>query len=680
MQHIKRLMAVGALLLTMVTAGAQTVTDSMSSDRRPRVGVVLSGGGAKGMAHIGVLKVLEKAGIPVDIVTGTSMGSIVGGLYATGYSAAQLDSIVRAQDWTNLLADRTELREQSLASRKKQNTYLLTKRFTMGKRDMSDMGLLQGRNISQLFEQLVGRDSIDFNTLTIPFACVATDIVDNTEYDFHSGRLAQAMRASMAIPAAFSPVRLGDHVLVDGGLRNNYPADLAREMGADIIIGVSVQGEGKTADDLGSTGSIIGQIVDVNCKNKYDDNWAMTDVRIRVNVKGYSTVSFTPAAIDTLIRRGEEEAMRHWEEILAVKQQTGAPSVLKPHKSMMPEVTTEPDKSNDASAAVGVRFDSEERVAMQGNLNVPFNAKTPTDLDLTLRLGKRIMGRAELIVHRHEDSSQMYSKLISRVAYLFRHDEINIYNKGDKSFNVTYNQHVGELTLLDFSIRNFNFDLSARFDYYDFRNLLIDHQANYSGIDIGDDHYISYHARVTYTSEDSWQFPTCGAALRAQYAYYTDNFADLNNRAGLSDVSASWRINISLSSRFTLQPMAYGRLLFGAERPIYLSNAIGGEWFGRYTDQQMPFAGIGHLEHTDPHFLAVQMQGQQLIGSNNYITLRIAAAQHAQRLSEITDHHTMLGLQVAYAYNTPFGPLGASIGYSNHTKKLNFFVNLGFEF
>ena len=664
------------------SAGGQTVSDSTSGGRRPRVGVVLSGGGAKGVAHIGVLKVLERAGIPVDIVTGTSMGSIVGGLYATGYSADQLDSIVRAQNWTNLLADRMELRQQNLANRRKQNTYLLTKRFTMGNGDMSDRGLLRGRNISQLFEQLVGYDSIDFNTLPISFACVATDIVDNTEYDFHCGRLAQAMRASMAIPAAFSPVRIGDHVLVDGGLRNNYPADLAREMGADIIIGVSVQGEGKKADDIGSTGSIIGQIIDVNCKNKYDDNWAMTDVKIRVNVKGYSTVSFTPAAIDTLIRRGEEEAMRHWEELLAVKQQTGTPLVSKPHKQLMLEAATEPypDQSNEAFAAIGVRFDNEERVAMQVNFNFPFNTKTPTDLDLTLRLGKRIMARAELAAHRRKGGNQMTSKLMSRVAYLFRHDEINIYKKGDKSFNFTYNQHVSELTLLDFGIRNFNFDLGARFDYYDFRDLLINHQANYSDIDIGDDHYFSYHARVVYTSEDSWQFPTRGVDFRSQYAYYTDNFVDLNNRTGMSDVSASWRINMSLSSRFTLQPMVYGRLLFGTERPVYLSNAIGGEWFAHYTDYQMPFAGIGHLEHTDPYFLAVQMQGQQRIGSNHYVTLRLAAAQHALQLDEITDHRTMLGLQMGYAYNTPFGPLGASLGYSNHTKEMNFFINLGFEF
>ena len=122
----------------------------------------------------------------------------------------------------------------------------------------------------RLFDRLTAgyTDSISFDSLPIPFACVATNIVDNTEYDFHSGRLALAMRTSMSIPAVFSPVRLGDKVLVDGGLRNNYPADIAKAMGADYVIGVTVQGSPRTADDINSNASVIGQIIDVNCKNK----------------------------------------------------------------------------------------------------------------------------------------------------------------------------------------------------------------------------------------------------------------------------------------------------------------------------------------------------------------------------------------------------------------------------
>ena len=337
MKHmIKAALAVCALALSL-PAYAQT-PDSTALDR-PRVAVVLSGGGAKGVAHIGVLKVIERAGIPVDIVTGTSMGSIVGGLYALGYDACSLDSIVRRQNWDFLLSDKENLSNQNLADREKQNTYMLTKNFTGKKKDVSQGGFVKGKNLAELFRRLVGQygDSIDFNTLPIPFACVATDIVTNTEYDFHSGYIAQAMRASMAIPGAFSPVRLGDKVLVDGGLRNNYPADVARAMGADIIIGVTVQGDPRTADDLGSVGSIIGQIVDVNCKNKYDENLAITDLPIRVNTKGYSSASFTPAAIDTLLRRGEEEALRHWDELLALKARLGLSDDYQPLRHSVPQ-------------------------------------------------------------------------------------------------------------------------------------------------------------------------------------------------------------------------------------------------------------------------------------------------------------------------------------------------------
>ena len=195
---------------------------------------------------------------------------------------------MRQQDWAYVISDREDMSRQSLRDREKQNTYALSYGLTIGKRNENDGGIIKGKNLSQLFHKLcIGYlDSLDFNKLPIPFACVATNIIDNTEYDFHAGRLPQAMRASMAIPAAFSPVRLGDKVLVDGGLRNNYPADIAREMGADIIIGVTVQGAPKTADELGHTLSILSQVIDVNCMNKYDENIAITDVPIRVNTTG----------------------------------------------------------------------------------------------------------------------------------------------------------------------------------------------------------------------------------------------------------------------------------------------------------------------------------------------------------------------------------------------------------
>ena len=737
-------------LLTMGAAMAQT--DSTTTGRK-RVAVVLSGGGAKGMAHIGVLKVLERAGIPVDIVTGTSMGSIIGGLYAIGYNANALDSLVRVQDWGYVISDREDLSNQSLSDRKKQNTYFIN--TNLGKKDKNAGGIIKGKNLAELFQQLcVGyTDSIDFTRdLPIPFACVATNIIDNSEYDFHSGRLAQAMRASMAIPAAFSPVRIGDMVLVDGGLKNNFPADIARQMGADIIIGVTVQGPPKVAENLGGTMSIISQIVDVNCKNKYDENLAITDLHFPVDTKGFNAASFTPAAIDTLIRRGEEEAMRHWDQILALKKRIGIddsfrPTILQP---LRPQVLTEKrhvtgftfenmtaqderfirqkhhlnkldsidaklqqqltttmrvdlfyqtaecrlvqdgddmrvilsaSGKKSAQLHAGVRFDTEEYATVQVGLDIPWKTLVPVSTELTVRLGKRIMGRMEITGHPRYFTRPKF-------CYTFYRNDIDVYLNGDRDYNMRYNQSQAELTPLNFDLRHFNIQFGLRWDYMHYRSGLGSETS--SQMYFENEHFISYRGRVNYNSEDNWYFPTRGVRFKAEYAYVTNNFVKLNEYApdgtklgkttGMSEVSANWRASFTFGSRFTLQPMVYGRLLFGNVVPTVLSNTIGGEWFSHYVEQQMPFAGIGRMESIDKQFFAAQLQAQQRIGEKHYALLKVAFGQNADKVRNLLDHRALFGVQAAYYYNTMFGPVGASLGYSNHTKSAYFFINLGYVF
>ena len=737
-------------LLTMGAAMAQT--DSTTTGRK-RVAVVLSGGGAKGMAHIGVLKVLERAGIPVDIVTGTSMGSIIGGLYAIGYNANALDSLVRVQDWGYVISDRENLSNQSLSDRKKQNTYFIN--TNLGKKDKNAGGIIKGKNLAELFQQLcVGyTDSIDFTRdLPIPFACVATNIIDNSEYDFHSGHLPQAMRASMAIPAAFSPVRIGDMVLVDGGLRNNFPADIARQMGADIIIGVTVQGPPKVAENLGGTMSIISQIVDVNCKNKYDENLAITDLHFPVDTKGFNAASFTPAAIDTLIRRGEEEAMRHWDQILALKKRIGIddsfrPTILQP---LRPQVLTEKrhvtgftfenmtaqderfirqkhhlnkldsidaklqqqltttmrvdlfyqtaecrlvQDGDDMRAILtaggrksvqlhaGARFDTEEYATVQVGLDIPWKTLIPVSTELTVRLGKRIMGRMEITGHPRYFTRPKF-------CYTFYRNDIDVYLNGDRDYNMRYNQSQAELTPLNFDLRHFNIQFGLRWDYMHYRSGLGSETS--SQMYFENEHFISYRGRVNYNSEDNWYFPTRGVRFKAEYAYVTNNFVKLNEYApdgtklgkttGMSEVSANWRASFTFGSRFTLQPMVYGRLLFGNVVPTVLSNTIGGEWFSHYVEQQMPFAGIGRMESIDKQFFAAQLQAQQRIGEKHYALLKVAFGQNADKVRNLLDHRALFGVQAAYYYNTMFGPVGASLGYSNHTKSAYFFINLGYVF
>ncbi len=765
-----------------VTDSLVWMPDSSTWMSRPKVALVLSGGGAKGMAHIGVLRVLERAGIPIDIITGTSMGALIGGLYSIGYDAETLDSLVSVQDWNVLLSDKADMRSQSLAEREKQNTYILSRPLSIARKShTASGGLISGSNLSQLFTRLtVGwHDSISFATLPIPFACVATNIVDNTEYVFHNGYLPTAMRASMAIPGVFTPVRMSvvsekvrvkseelkchkndsakhtnsplftltsslkkDMVLVDGGLRNNYPADVARQMGADIIIGVSVQSEPRTADELQSGPNILMQIVDQNCKNKFAENWAMTDIPIKVNVKGYSSASFTRTAIDTLIARGEQAAMKQWDKLMQLKRTLGLADSYQPDRlhRKVPQskalsfridsiqfdnisaqdrnyVTTKYglERGRDVTAEqveqvitdlgtnllytnagynisksdgkyiltisagerktsrvnLGVRFDTEEMVALQANMSHRLPTRMPVTLELTGRLGKRMMARVDANV------SPMHHGRIG-LSYLFRHDDINIYEGGKRDYNFTYNQHAVNLQALSFNIRNFSCDVNLHMDFFDFHDVLFGEEAKPERID--NIHMYSYVFRLNYDSEDQWFFTTRGARLKAGFGYYTDNFIGWKGHGGLSIADCLWRMSFPLNSRFTLQPMLYGRIILGDGAPLIMRNAIGGMTAGQYLAHQMPFAGVGHVEFAGNAMLACQLRAQQRIADNNYIILRVAAAQHNDKLRDILKRRTLTGCELAYFYDSMFGPLGASLGYSSKTKEAYFYINLGYQF
>ena len=724
---------------------ALTVMPLFSGERK-KVAVVLSGGGAKGTAHIGALKVIERAGLPIDIVTGTSMGSLVGGLYAIGYNADALDSLVRGLDWSYVISDRENMSRQSLSDRQKQNTYILSRGLTIGKRNNDGGGFIRGKNINMLLEKLcMGyTDSIDFNKLPIPFACVATNLVDNSEVNFHSGRLPQALRASMANPAVFSPVRIGKMVLVDGGMTNNFPVDLARAMGADIVIGVTVQDSLRGSEGLNNPLNILMQIVDFNTMNKYNENIANTDVHIRVDPSGYSSASFNSAAVDTLICRGEAEAMRHWDELIALKDSIGIddsfvpirlqplrPRVMTEHvhltgcvfENMTPQdeaflkakfhlnrldsistrdeelITTsmrtdlfyqtatsrlveEPDgyrlvltagNRKTSQVNIGFRFDNEEMVALQMNANLPLKKTLFVSSDLTLRLGKRILAGGEITFHPRW-------MRISRptVSYYFRHNDIAVYNRGDREYSIVYNHHQTSLEPFNFSIHNFDFKMGVCWDYYHFGKKLQSDDSRDVNFENG--HYFKYQANVNYNSEDSWYFPTKGARFQAGYAYITDNFAKMNGKAGVSDVRASWRKSFALGKNFTLQTMLYGRMLFGTDIPHVYGNLVGGDYFGQYVEQQMPLTGLGHVEYAERHFAAVQMQAQQRLGKSHYFMLRFSVAQHAEELKDILKTKSLIGNQFAYFYDTVFGPLGATIGYSNRTKSPYLYINLGYVF
>ena len=280
---------------------------------RPRVGLVLSGGGAKGMAHVGALKVIEELGIPIDYIGGTSMGSIVGGLCALGYNSVQLENYIKEADWEDLLTDRISRRHVSIYEKGERKQYWL--QFPIRERRIElPMGILTGQNVSNLFTELASPAYAqpDFSKFTIPFLCVATDIETGTEVVLEKGNLVKAMRASMAIPSVFIPEMIDSKRLYDGGLTNNFPANLVKNKGMDILIGVDV-GSNDQNDGLKNIYQVMEQVVFMSSVPLREANRALCNVLIVPDISEYSASSFNAA--DSLVIRGERAARQHYDEL-----------------------------------------------------------------------------------------------------------------------------------------------------------------------------------------------------------------------------------------------------------------------------------------------------------------------------------------------------------------------------
>lgn len=328
---MKRICLLVIILSTFIMLQAQN--DNTIRHPRKKVGVVLGGGGAKGAAHIGVLKYLEEMGIPVDYVVGTSMGSIIGGLYALGYTPDELTQLIADMEWAEYIGNKIDRPMMSEEMKQRNSTLFLQVPFSHENIFDDDpnssfisqlpSAYVNNNSLVNLFNDLcVGyQEEMDFDYLPIPFACVATDLITGNEVVLRSGCVPTAMRASMAIPGVFAPVTIGDKVLVDGGLVNNFPADVLREMGADIIIGVEVTStKGVTAKDLQSLPQVFARLITTSTSAKRVENREKCNVHIIPDISGFGMLSFTPEAIDTLVNRGYNSAAKYHDTLMVIKQ------------------------------------------------------------------------------------------------------------------------------------------------------------------------------------------------------------------------------------------------------------------------------------------------------------------------------------------------------------------------
>ncbi|HCG7389807.1 TPA: patatin-like phospholipase family protein [Vibrio parahaemolyticus] len=289
-----------ALWVSLFLIATPSVAQVKNEDTptRPKVAVVLAGGGAKGAAHIGVLKALEEMHIPVDIITGTSMGAYVGGLYATGMSADEIESFIYSVDWNSGYRDRVDRSQRRVRDKEYEDRYQITTDLGLrfGK-VRAPTGVVQGQNMLRVLRETTGNlgrfDS--FDELAIPYRSVATDILELDEVVIGNGYLVDAMMASMSVPGALPPYKLNGHMLVDGGVVNNMPVDVARAMGADVVIAVDISTDYKTEDDFTGLFTVADQLSNYLVRRSTQqqvETLQEHDVYIRPNVGQMETVEF----------------------------------------------------------------------------------------------------------------------------------------------------------------------------------------------------------------------------------------------------------------------------------------------------------------------------------------------------------------------------------------------------
>ena len=309
-KHLSLWKGLGGLLLFFLSlspAGAQ------------KIGLVLGGGGAKGAAEVGALKVIERLGIRPDYIVGTSIGAIVGGLYAAGYSATELEQLFCQQEWLSLLTDRRE--DLSGEPYKTENGITYIFGFPVIDTSSQQFGLLRGGRVETVLDSMFAvKGCQQFNCLSTPFCCVAAELLSAEEVLLKKGSLSKAIRASMAIPGIFKPVKIDGRQLVDGGMMNNLPVDVARQMGADVIIAIDLQQDKPqrrqqsqsiitTFADLIGLGGIADWIINRPDINKYYDNCRDADVYINPRLPDMDATNFGNDNMRRMILEGEKAAM-----------------------------------------------------------------------------------------------------------------------------------------------------------------------------------------------------------------------------------------------------------------------------------------------------------------------------------------------------------------------------------
>lgn len=766
-------------------ADAEAVTrmrKKMSEIRkhRPTVALVLSGGGAKGAAHVGVIEYIEELGIPVDMVLGTSMGGLVGGLYALGYTVPEMDSLMRNMDWNWALSDKLSREYVSYSDTKYKEKYLLAIPFyyerdyykmkladehrfddirrhevlhigadNEGGADMLKNNLLgslpsgyiYGQNVSNLISSLtIGyQDSTDFQSFPIPFACVATDMVSGKAKIWHSGKMNTAMRSTMSIPGIFAPVRTDGMVLVDGGMRDNYPTALAREMGADIIIGVDLSQDKRSYMQVNNIGDIIGQGIDMLGMDAFEKNVQIPDVKIKPYLPEYNMMSFSKQAIDTIIVRGRQaaEAQDSLLRMVAVKTAGTYKAEHKPkafdfhadslmideieikgvlakeklllmdRMNLVPGQKISREGLDDMVARIYgthcydyVTYEllgSEEPFKLVINckkgpvhqLGIGVRADTEEIVSVLVNLGinvHRLHGHSFDLTGKISANPYVQAKWSYDVPQIptvnasasFRWTNMGMLNFGTNNLSLNFFNARQEVYLSNMKWKFLDVRGGLRNDIFNIRNIKSSQIIDdYDTSNLSNDFVSLFVDGRTDTFDDGY-FPTKGVNAGVSYAWTFAGIPDMIHN--FHTLQADAKVVVPGSDGFAFIPSFNCRFLMGRDIPLAYFNAIGGSLPGRFVDQQLPFIGVTNLVAMENIMTMFRTDFRFTLARNHYLTGIINYVRSSDTFMEYGKGMGNFGAGVEYSFDTIFGPFSANIHWSDFTGKVGMYLSAGFNF
>ena len=726
------------LLFTWLFLLGSYTSNAQDTIKKPKIGLVLSGGGAKGLAHIGVLKVIDSLGIKIDYIGGTSMGAIIGGMYASGYTGKQLDSVFKTLTIDDLVQDNIPRKSKILFNKRNDDIYALVlpfKKLKLETPNALSKGLYNFNFLSKISYHV--RNIRDFKKLPIPFFCMATDIETGQQVVLDKGVFPQALVASSSIPSIFYPIEIEGRLLIDGGVTNNYPVEKLRELGAEFIIGVDVQEELKTRKELQGITTIFGQISNFNTQGQMESKRKLTDIYIKPDIKGFNVLSFENGK--KIIENGENEAKKFLTEL----------SVFENNNYKKPELITVKDsvfignigftelKNYTRSYVLGkLRFKPNTKISFQDfqngiqNLNNTQNFSSVkyqfNDKDVFINLREnRVNTFLKFALHYDElyKSGALinltHKKLLSKNDMVsldiilgdnFRYDfnylidngfyfsfgvssSLNTFNKNVNNafgienylnndfekINLDYSSINNKIFLQTVFLRKYNIGGGLEFQHLKLKsdNLV---QSNKT---IENSNYFSFFTFLNHDTFDNKFFPKKGWYFKSNFNYYFHSSDYTNQFDKFSIAKADMGIAFTPIKKFSLILQNEGGFKVGYSSLPYFDFVLGGYGY-KETNNIRPFYGYDFLNLSGNSYVKATGTIDYEFYKKNHINFTYNASIVGDFIFNATktwlNKPSFTGFGLGYGLDTLIGPIEIKYTWSPETHFSAFWFNLGFVF